>query len=196
MHRFERLHLGINPGVALVRFDRQGIPRPMLLDLGVAAAPGELSGCWDLRCNVPAYTPPELICLNSQPAMAGQVGPASDVYGLGMVLYEMLSGCPAYDYKLQNDEVVYQAVMSQAALPTGRTDLKNIPQIAERAIEKRYSDRQGDILTFARELQSNLPPVPREKQPFKVNWRSVAIVIASALVISLLLAFAVAVAGV
>jgi len=196
MHRFGQLHLGLNPGVVLVRFDRQGVPRPLLLDLGAAAVPDQVCGCWDLRCNAPAYTPPELICPPSQSGVNGQVGPASDVYGLGMILYEMLSGSPAYNYKLQNDEVVYQAVLSQPAPQTGRTDLKNIPQIAERAILKQYSDRQSDVLAFARELQTNLPPVPREKLGFKVNWRSVAIVVASALAISLLLAFAVAISGV
>lgn len=196
LHRSGRLHLGLNPECVLVRMDRQDIPRPLLLDLGAASPADEVNACWELRYNAPAYTPPELICASGQAGMSGQVGPASDVYGLGMVLFEMLAGSPPYADKLQNDEVVYQAVMTQPAPQTGRTDLKNIPQIAERAIQKRYGDRQSDILAFASELQANIPPVPREKQGFKVNWRAVAIVVASALAISLLLGFAVAAAGV
>ncbi len=196
LHKYGRLHLGLNPEMVLVRMDRQDIPRTMLLDLGAASPANEVNACWDLRFNAPAYTPPELICGADQLGMNGQIGPCSDVYGLGMVLWEMLAGRPAYEHKLLNDEVVYQAVMTQAAPLTGRSDLKNIPQIAERAIQKRYGDRHADILSFASELQANLPPIPREKLGFKVNWRAVGIVVASALAISLLLAFAVAAAGV
>lgn len=189
LHRSGNLHIGLNPGVVLVRQDKQSIPRVMLLDLGVAAPPDQVYDSWNMQINDPGYTPPEMV------VRQGEVGPASDVYGLGLLLYEMLAGSPAFDYKLQKDEAVYQTVLMKEARPTGRTDLKNIPEIAEQAVQKRYASRQPDILSFARELQSNLPPIPKEKQGFKINWRIVTIVIASLLAISLLIAFAASLSG-
>ncbi|MDZ4159916.1 MAG: hypothetical protein U1B80_09010, partial [Anaerolineaceae bacterium] len=62
--------------------------------------------------------------------------------------------------------------------------------IAERAIHRNYLARQPDVLTFAREIQANLPVVPREKKGFKVNWRKVVVVVATLLLLSLLLASA------
>lgn len=189
LHRSGKLHLGLNPGMVLIRFDKQDIPRPMLLDLGVAAEPGEVAKCWNNQTNEAAYTAPELV------TKQGEFGPASDVYGLGLLLYEMLSGCPAYEYRLQKDEVIYQALQTREISRTGRTDLKNLPEITEKAVNRRYASRYPDVLSFARELQSNLPVIPKEKQGFKVNWRKVGVVIASAMAISLLLAFAIAVVG-
>jgi serine/threonine protein kinase len=168
----------------LVRNDRQGIPRPLLLDLGIASDTQDIPNTWDRRFALPAYTAPELI------EMAGKVGPATDVYGLGLLLYEMLKGKPAIEYHQKRDEVIYDSVIKVQPEATGRADLRNVPQIAEKAISKDYNQRQRDVLTFARELQANFPRVPKEKKEFKIPWRTIAIVVGTALAISLLLGLA------
>src|SRR5215211_5660094 len=86
----QRLHLNINPDVVLVRTDAQGIPRPMLVDLGALEEQGAVNSQWVKEYALPAYTAPEL--LERNPVSSVQ----SDVYGLGLMLYEMLAGHPAF----------------------------------------------------------------------------------------------------
>ncbi len=150
LHQAGKLHFCLSPDVVLVRYDKQGIPRPLLLDLGLADTPQNLPQVWDKSFTPPAYTAPEII------EMKGKVGPATDVYGLGLILYEMLAGHPAYEYHLARDEDVFMNVLNVRPPSTGRADLMNIPAIAERAIQRDYASRQKDVVTLAKELQANL----------------------------------------
>lgn len=184
LHRAGRLHLCLNPDVILVRFDKQGIPRPVLLDLGLADSGKDIFSLWNPNYNLPAYTAPEIADGHSG------VGPATDVYGMGMLLYEMLTGHPAYEYHLKKDEAVVKNLMGGDFKPTGRIDLKNIPGIAEKAINLQYNLRFTDMLSFVHTLQPNFPVIPAERKPFHVNWRMVFIVLGALLAISLLLLLA------
>jgi serine/threonine protein kinase len=185
LHRAGKLHLCLNPDVILVRFDKQGIPRPLLLDLGVGAPGPTALEIWNSNYNLPAYTAPEII------ENSGGISPATDVYGLGMLLYEMLAGRPAYEFHLKKDEAVLRDILQADFKQTGRIDLKNVPEIAEKAIQRQPAQRFADVLTFARTLQNNFPAIPAEKKPFRINWRMIFIVLGSLLAISLLLLLAV-----
>lgn len=184
LHQAGKLHLCLNPDVILVRFDKQGIPRPILLDLGVAD-PGEtINELWNENYNLAAYTAPEIAEGHSS------VGPATDVYGLGLLLYEMLAGHPAYEYHLKKDPTVLKNVMEGEFKASGRIDLKNIPEIAEKSIARQYDQRIQDVLSFVSALQPNFPPIPTERRSFQMNWRILFIVLVALLTISLLVVFA------
>ena len=58
LHQAQRLHLCLSPDVILVRYDKQQIPRPLLLDLGIASDAQEILRNWDRRWAPPAYTAP------------------------------------------------------------------------------------------------------------------------------------------
>jgi serine/threonine protein kinase len=186
LHRTGKLHLCLNPDVILVRYDRQGIPRPILLDLGISSPPQEVKQIWNDDYTLPAYTAPEII----DPNAASAIGTTSDVYGLGMLLYEMLAGKPTYQYHLKKDQAIYRNVLAGDFKPTGRIDLKNVPDIAEKAINRQSSLRFPDVMAFANALRPNFPPIPAERKSFKINWRIVFIVLGSLMVISLLVLFA------
>jgi serine/threonine protein kinase len=184
LHKAGKLHLCLNPDVVLVRFDKQGIPRPMLLDLGAGESEQHIHQMWNENYNLPAYTAPEVV-------LAGKIGPATDVYGVGMLLYEMLSGRPAHEYHLKKDKNVLHSVVTGRAKATGRVDLKNIPDVAERAIDRQYQNRYPDILAMAQALRPNFPPLPAERKPRRVNWQHLFVVLGALLAISLLVLFAV-----
>jgi hypothetical protein len=107
-----------------------------------------------------------------------------------MLMYEMLVGRPAYEYHLKKDEAVSKNVMGGDFKPTGRIDLKNIPGIAEKAINRQYNQRYQDLLTFVQALQPNFSAIPAERKSLKVNWQIVFIVLGSLLAISLLVVLA------
>jgi serine/threonine-protein kinase len=184
LHQAGNLHLCLNPDVVLVRYDKQGIPRPILLDLGVADPGKSIYEMWNENYNLAAYTAPEIA-----DGYTG-VSPATDVYGLGVLLYEMLAGRPAYEYYLKKDPAILKNVTEGEFKTTGRIDLKNIPEIAEKAIALQPNQRFPDVLAFVNALQPNFPLIPAERRSFKVNWRILFIILGALLVISLLLLLA------
>jgi len=164
-----RLHLNLNPDMVMVHTDSQGIPRPLLLDLGALTEAGSVSSDWVMNSALPAYTPPEL--LDRNPTASVQ----SDVYGLGLLLYEMLSGHPAFHFKGVKDEDVRQAVKSTNPAPMNRTDLaEDINTIVFQAIEKSPARRHPDIRTFAKLLRTKFGEVPPEKSKRPFDRRVIA----------------------
>lgn len=184
LHKQNKLHLCLKPDIILVRYDKQGYPRPLLLDLGVSESGSELPDNWDESYNLPAYTAPEII------SSVGPVSAATDVYGLGMLLYEMLAGRPAYEYRMKKDQIVVNNVLEGNYPPTGRIDLKEIPAIAEKAIHSNPANRYENVAEFFTALDGNVPSLPPEKKSKKFNWRLIFIFIGTLLAISLILVLA------
>ena len=185
LHQAGKIHLCLNPDVVYLHFDNEGIPRPLLLDLGVGDLNQNIKASWNDSYNLPAYTPPEIL------EQGGQITHSADVYGIGLLLYEMLAGRPAYEYHLRKDEAVFRSVLGGEHKPTGRIDLKGIPETVEKAIQRNPRARQPDVLSLAGELKQFFPKIPAEKKPRKMNWRAVFIVVGALLAISLILMFAV-----
>ena len=95
-HQRGVLHRDIKPGNILV--SQYG--RPMLVDFNLALRPLAVSrGSADLFGGTLAYMAPEhLAAFNpADPTGPEAVGAAADLYALGLVLYEMVAGRPAFD---------------------------------------------------------------------------------------------------
>jgi serine/threonine protein kinase len=181
------MHLCLSPEVVLVRFDREGVPRPLLTDLGVACNYEDIPRYWR-----PAYVPhpyaaPELL--------EGEVvGPATDVYGIGGLLFEMLAGRPPVQRSADPAVNMWGLSAIDDAM-AGRTDLTGLPQLAGRAVSPDWRRRPATTQVFARELMSSLPPAPRENRDKVLRAESLRMIAVVALLIALLVILAVILGG-
>ncbi len=176
----ERLHLNLHPEAIYIRYDKAGVPRPVLLDLGLLSDTQGVSAAWVEKYAVPAYTPPELISREVAPSYA------SDVYGLGLILYEMLAGHPAFEFAQRRDADVRAAVVKGVPEPLNRTDLaKEIHEIVQRAIHPQAAHRQQDVRAFAKKLRVMFGEVPPEKRRRNLNRTVAVAVVGGAFVVTL-----------
>ncbi|MFQ3537181.1 MAG: protein kinase [Aggregatilineales bacterium] len=164
----------------MIRYDRDGIPRPLLMDLSLAVPPSAIDFDELERYSMAAYIAPELLIDREK----GQYGAQTDVYGLGVLLYEMLKGRPPYIYRLRRPEDVRQEVRLMPIPPLDRTDLSgDINMIVTQAIDKSPTRRHKDVRTFAKELVAKFGEVPPERK----GWRIPPQYLAAGLAVILLL---------
>jgi serine/threonine protein kinase len=152
-------HLGLSPACVLVGFDRGStVPRAMVWDLGIASDAAGLATDWYPRFAPPAYLAPELQGTGRAPLVAG-VG--SDVYGVGLVLYEMLVGQPAFPSRLAREAEVRSAVQRNARVRMNRLeDVAAVAQVAMRATAADSAARQPSAADLAEELTGLCGSVP------------------------------------
>jgi len=104
-HQKGIIHRDIKPSNILVQWQDQEnkVAVPKIIDFGIAKAtsPGLASGAtatrFDQFLGTPAYMSPE------QAQGSGDVDTRSDIYSLGVLLYELLSGCTPFNFKQLSD---------------------------------------------------------------------------------------------
>jgi serine/threonine protein kinase len=168
MHSRGVLHLAISPDAALIHFDQAtGVPKLLLCDLGIAASATELiddrpawRSQWYREAVPPGYTAPELIDIERTHSA---VGYPSDVYGVGLLLYEMLIGRPAFPTARIEDQITYELVSTGKFPSNPRVlDAKELAAVANRAIS---NQRYEHLQAFDKELLAATGPVPEARPP-------------------------------
>lgn len=146
------VHRDVKP--SNVVFGRDG--RPLLIDFGLAVHDDELPGERGRVAGTPAYLAPEQVRGEGH-----RIDGRADVYSLGAVLYEMMTGQPPF----RGDsaaELIDQILHREPRPPRSICDA--IPQPLElvclRAMAKRISDRPTTARDLADDLRRAIEPVP------------------------------------
>jgi hypothetical protein len=148
MHERGHMHRDLKPGNILLKQGRE----PVLMDFGLARRIGEeatpLTNVGAM-VGTPGYMPPEQIQGN-RPAM----GPGSDVYSLGVILYELLTGrLPFLAESLP--ELVFKVLSEPPPKPSAlRLWLDPaLDAICVKAMAKKVEDRFASMAEFAQALE-------------------------------------------
>ena len=131
-HQQSIIHRDLKPSNILVKSD--GAVR--LLDFGIAkhltAATLDASQTrTGMRLMTPAYAAPEQVC-------GGSAAPQTDVYALGVILYELLTGRLPFDLSCKTPEEAATIIVAGEPVP---------PSVAAGARSKRWNDLDALCLT-------------------------------------------------
>ncbi len=170
-HESNTIHRDLKPSNILV--DRQG--RARLLDFGIAALvepdPDASVTAGGLGMLTPKYASPEQV--RGEPVTI-----ASDVYCLGLILYELLTGCAVHTMESLSPGAVVKAVcegevtpLAQAAqaarergstLPVPPEALNaNLDRIVLRALEKAPAQRYASVQALAEDIERSDESLPK-----------------------------------
>jgi eukaryotic-like serine/threonine-protein kinase len=148
------LHRDLKPSNILI--DLEG--RPHVTDFGLAkriAADATLTNTGAIL-GTPSYMAPEQAAGNR-----GEIGPASDVYSLGTVLYAMLTGHPPFQAASPVDTVLL--VLEQDPLPPRLVNAavdRDLEMIALMALQKPPELRYRSAAAMAEDLEAYLAGEP------------------------------------
>src|SRR5262249_15403016 len=143
--------------------------RPYVSDFGLAKAFGE-EGLATRSGNIsgtPSYMPPEQAAGRRR-----EVSPRSDVYSLGAVLYEMLTGRPPFKEATPLDTLV-QVLEGEPSLPSRLQcgTPRELEAICMKCLEKNPADRYGSAEALADDLDRYLRSELIEAQPSSLARR-------------------------
>ncbi len=163
------LHRDIKPSNVMV-YEYGGDPfRVKLLDFGVAkplAADAPKLTKTGAVLGTPRYMAPEQ-------AFAEPLTPATDIYSLGLLAFEMLTGRPAIKGKTQR-EILRNAVSSEPFMLPDGVASPELCDVVEKMIERRPHARYGSVDEVQDALATFRQPIP--VVPDTVNDEDVATV--------------------
>jgi serine/threonine protein kinase len=182
-HAHHVIHRDIKPSNILVNEAGQ----VQLLDFGVAKLLAQDESQLTIvygRALTPEYASPEL-------ARGDPPEPASDVYSLGVLLYELLTGCPPYGIKAAGSAAQLEQAIVAAEVPRPSTHLAteagaargttqdklvrqlrgDLDAIVLKTLAKTPSDRYPSAAALAEDLRRYLAGQPVRARPDRFSYR-------------------------
>ncbi|MHC4830819.1 MAG: serine/threonine-protein kinase [Planctomycetota bacterium] len=170
LHARGLLHRDVKPDNLLL--DRRQSPfRPVLIDFGLLSTFGRAQEGLREVAGTPAYMAPEQ---TSKRGRFGDLGPWTDVYGLGATLYFMVTGRPPFIGNRPQELI--RKVQEETPRPPGhiRPGLaRAIEEVILRAMAKDPKDRYPDPQAFGRALRPQIRGLSRaiKDAAFWDRWR-------------------------
>jgi serine/threonine protein kinase len=162
------VHRDIKPSNILL--DAQG--RPQITDFGIAVTAEEIADRRNPRSGTLPYMAPEQVAGEVQ-----LIGPRTDVYALGVVLYELLTGRGPYQGRTPT--ALKEQILFRSPVAPRKIDAKIQPDleaICLRCLAKHPADRFGSAAELAEAL--------RNRPKFRVRWRLIAAAVLVVVVIA------------
>jgi len=145
-HQHGVMHLDIKPGNIMI--GQRG--QPMLMDFGIARLMKEQSDDSQEVIGTPQYMAPE--CISN-----GTIDASSDLYSVGMVLYEMVTGIPAFTgdnaFNVMN-RVVHEPALAPSVHNPALDE--KLEAIILKSIAKRKEERYPNASTMRNALKEYL----------------------------------------
>ncbi len=171
-HRNLTIHRDLKPSNILVPPDGN----PKLLDFGLAKILDENLAdqeqtATQYRAFTPAYASPEQI-------LGKKVTTASDVYSLGVVLYELLTGEKPFHFEGKSlDELVQTLTETQplkpSALNQSNADIEgDIDNIVLKCLQKEPERRYGSVEEFSADIERHRNGLPVTARPNTAAYRA------------------------
>ena len=163
-HLHAVIHRDLKPSNVLVRAD--GAAR--LLDFGISKQLDRFDSGGDqtrtgLRLMTPAYAAPEQI-------RGGRVGIYTDVYSLGVVLYELLAGKLPFDISSKSPGEAEKMILTQE--PGKPTTVEDLNVLCLMAIHKDPERRYASVDALIRDIDHYLKGEPLEARRDTLRYRA------------------------
>ncbi|MEL7061900.1 MAG: serine/threonine-protein kinase, partial [Acidobacteriota bacterium] len=154
------VHRDVKPANVMVLDARSGEPHVRVMDFGIAAAES------DLRLTQPGEIVGTFVYGSPEQLSDDEVGPASDLYSLGAMLYEMIAGHVPFDGKLAR--IVLRVLTER---PTPLSELvdevdPSLEALVASCLEKDVAERPADAAQIGatlRDVRTRLAPAVRDR---------------------------------
>jgi WD40 repeat protein len=158
-HQRHIVHRDLKPGNVLLTPD--GAPK--IVDFGLAKTLDEMSGQTHSGAimGTPSYMAPE-----QADGRSNEIGPAADIYALGAILFDMLTGRPPFRAEKPMDTL--RMVIEDEPLPPSRLNPKvprDLETICLKCLQKRALGRYATALELADDLRRFQEGVPITARP-------------------------------
>jgi serine/threonine-protein kinase len=167
VHKVGIIHRDLKPDNVFVS-KKDGREVFKLVDFGIAKFLTEGQGVTraGMTLGTPEYMAPEQI------VTAGQPGPRTDIYALGMLMYECLAGVPAFT--APTTAGILRGHISEPVVPPSQRRKEPIPPVIEavimRCLEKNPEHRFANAEAVRSALRSN-DPIPMAASAVKTKPR-------------------------